>query len=90
MLYMVIERFKQPGGAAIYQRFRERGRMMPEGLKYLASWTDVDFTRCYQLMECDRPELFDAWTAAWRDLVDFEIVSVRPSEEAAAMIAPKQ
>jgi len=88
MLYMVIERFRDPGGIAIYRRFRDRGRMLPAGLTYVDSWVDVDFTRCYQLMECDDAGYFDAWTAEWQDLIEFEIVPVRASAEAARWIAP--
>jgi hypothetical protein len=40
MLYMVVEHFKDV--PAIYQRLREKGRMMPEGLEYVSSWIDVD------------------------------------------------
>lgn len=85
MLFMVIERLGgREGAAAVYRRFRERGRMTPEGLKYVASWVEPDYGRCFQLMECDDPALLDQWTARWRDLVEFEIVPVVTSEEAAA------
>ena len=76
MLFMVIERFRDGDAAAVYRRYRERGRMMPEGLKYLDSWVEPDFGRCFQLMECDDPQLFPLWTERWRDLVEFEIVPV--------------
>ena len=89
MLFMVIERFKSGGAAEVYRRFRERGRMMPDGLKYVESWTDVSFERCFQLMECDDPRLFEQWTARWQDLVEFEIIPVLRSAEAAEAIAPK-
>ncbi len=88
MLYMVIERFKEPGGVAVYRRARDRGRMIPDGLRYVDSWVDRTFTVCYQLMECGDVSLFDAWTTHWQDLVEFEIIPVRPSKEAAAAIAP--
>ena len=88
MHYMVIERFKEPGGVAVYRRARERGRMTPDGLRYVDSWVDLDFTVCYQLMECDDVRLFDVWTARWRDLVEFEIIPVRASRDAAGVIAP--
>ncbi len=83
MLYMVIERFKEGAAPAIYQRFREKGRMMPPGLEYVSSWIDLDFTVCYQLMRTEDRLLFDQWTAAWSDLMEFQIVSVRTSAEAA-------
>ena len=89
MLYMVIERFKEPGGIAVYRRARDRGRMLPAGLRYVQSWVDVDFTQCYQLMECDDAPLFEEWTAHWQDLVEFEIIPVRTSQEAADAIAER-
>jgi uncharacterized protein DUF3303 len=87
MLYMVIERFKNRDAAAIYKRFRDRGRMAPEGLKYIDSWVETNFDRCFQLMECDDERLFDEWIANWKDIVDFEIVEVRTSKEASALMA---
>lgn len=84
MLFMVIESFKNHDAASVYSRFREQGRMMPEGLKYIESWTAANFDRCFQLMECDDQNLFQQWTAHWEDLVDFEIVAVVTSKEAAA------
>lgn len=89
MLFMVIERFKNHDAAPVYRRFREQGRMMPEGLQYVESWTEDDFGRCFQLMKCDDPRLFEQWVSRWEDLVDFEIVPVVTSEEAAAAIEPR-
>lgn len=86
MLYMVIEKFKPDAAAAIYQRARERGRMLPAGLEYVASWVDLEYTTCFQLMRTDDASLFAEWTRAWEDLVEFEIVEVRDSAEAAAII----
>ncbi len=88
MLYMVIERFRGGDAAPVYRRFRERGRMLPEGLTYVESWTEVASGRCFQLMECDDPRLLDEWTALWEDLVEFEIAPVVTSREAAARFAP--
>ena len=84
MLYMVIERFRNEAAAAVYRRFREKGRMLPDGLKYVDSWVDMNHHRCFQLMECDDVRLFRQWVAHWDDLVDFEIVAVHSSKEAAA------
>lgn len=81
---MVIEHFKNRDAAAVYRRFRERGRMAPDGLKYVDSWVEPNFDRCFQLMECDDPRLFEQWVAQWSDLVDFEIVEVITSKEAMA------
>jgi hypothetical protein len=71
---MVIERFRNKDAAAVYRRFREKGRMLPDGLTYVDSWVTADFDRCFQLMECDDMRLFQQWIANWIDLADFEIV----------------
>jgi len=89
MLYMVIESFKNRDAAPVYRRFRDQGRLAPEGLTYVSSWVTSDMTRCYQLMECEDPRLLQQWTGQWRDLVDFEIAPVVTSGEAAARIAPR-
>ncbi|MDH4248993.1 MAG: DUF3303 domain-containing protein [Deltaproteobacteria bacterium] len=82
MLYMVIEKFKDGNVRQIYQRFNERGRMAPEGLKYIDSWVDAEVTRCFQLMECEDSGLLEKWIDNWNDLVDFEIIQVMSSEQA--------
>jgi len=87
MLFMVIERFKNRDAVPVYRRYREAGRMMPDGLRYIDSWVEHDLGRCFQLMECDDPQLLEQWTKHWQDLVDFEIVSVVSSKEAAEAIA---
>lgn len=89
MLYMVIERFKNRDAAPVYRRFREKGRMTPQGLVYLESWVDTNFERCFQLMECEEPQFLEEWAAHWADLVEFEFVPVRRSAEAAQILAPK-
>ena len=86
MLYMVIEHFKKAAVPEIYRRFRERGRMMPDGLRYVSSWIDTDLKACYQLMETDDASLFPRWTENWDDLMDFKIIPVRTSAETAAMV----
>ena len=87
MLFMVIERFKGRDPVPIYQRFREAGRSMPDGLRYIDSWIEVNFDRCFQLMECDDARLLEQWADRWRDLVDFEFVPVCRSKEAAELIS---
>ena len=89
MLYMVIERFRGGDPVPVYRRFRDHGRLAPEGLRYVASWVTDDLRRCYQVMECDDPALLDRWMTAWRDLVDFEVLPVVTSAEAAATVAPR-
>ena len=89
MLYMVIEHFKPGQAPEVYRRFRDRGRMAPDGLRYVESWVDLEFRRCFQVMETDDEKLLSAWTSKWSDLIDFEIVPIRTSAEAAAAIASK-
>jgi len=89
MLFMVIERYRPGRAPEIYRRFRDRGRMAPAGLRYVASWVDLNYERCFQVMQTDDEALFRQWTANWDDLVDFEIVPVRSSAEAAAAIVPE-
>jgi hypothetical protein len=79
---MVIETFTQ-GARPVYERARDRGRMLPEGLRYVDSWVETGLARCFQLMETDDPSLFARWTSQWDDLGEFEIVPVLASAEAA-------
>jgi hypothetical protein len=79
MLFMVIERFMDRDPSPIYARLEEQGRALPEGLRYVDSWVEANFDRCFQLMECDDAVLLQRWVLQWRDLVDFEIVAVSPS-----------
>jgi hypothetical protein len=83
MRYMIVETFTH-GPAPVYARVRDRGRLAPEGLVYDGSVVAEDGTRCWQLMTCDDPALLEAWMAAWRDLVHFEVVPVVASADAAA------
>lgn len=88
-LYMVIEHFKGGDAAPVYLRFRDRGRLAPEGLSYVSSWVDAKLERCYQLMETEDPKLLDQWIGNWSDIVDFEVHPVISSTEAAERIAPR-
>jgi hypothetical protein len=89
MLFMVIERFRDGDAAPVYRRYHERGRMTPEGLRYVDSWVERDFGRCFQLMECDDPRLLQEWIARWEELVEFEVFTVVTSKEAAEAISPR-
>lgn len=89
MLYMVIERFKTPGALEVYRRARDQGRLMPDGLEYVSSWVDLEFTACFQLMKTENEALFETWVSRWQDLVDFEIIPVQTSAEAMHLIAPR-
>src|SRR5260370_39607509 len=86
MLYMVIERFKNRDAKAVYRRFREKGRMAPDGLSYVDSWVETNFDRCFQLMECGDPRLLEQWADHWRGLVGVEFFSVRPLKKTAGLI----
>ena len=86
MQYMVIETFRNGDPAPVYRRFRERGRLTPAGLEYVTSWVTTDLQRCYQVMETDDPKLLDEWMGRWADLVDFDVVPVVTSAEAAARV----
>ena len=86
MLFMVIERFKDRDPIPVYKRVRDQGRMMPDGLKYVGSWIEANFDRCFQLMECDDPRLLQEWLLSWGDLVQCEIVPVVPSDQTRELI----
>lgn len=87
--YMVVEHFKGGDAVPVYRRFRERGRLAPEGLSYVSSWVDTKLERCFQLMETDDRALLDRWLARWSDLVEFEVYPVITSAEAVERIAPQ-
>lgn len=87
-LYMVIEHFKHGDAAPVYRRFRECGRLAPEGLTYVSSWVNDEMTVCFQVMETADRGLMDEWMANWSDLVDFEVHPVVTSREAAERIGP--
>lgn len=89
MLYMIIETFRNGDAVPVYRRFREQGRLMPEGLRYVGSWLTTDLTRCFQVMECDSDELLEQWMARWRDLGDFEVIPVLTSAQALEAISPR-
>jgi hypothetical protein len=87
-LYMVVEHFKNNDAVPVYRRFRDRGRMAPEGLVYVSSWVDHKLGCCYQVMETHDRALLDEWMANWSDLIDFEVHSVVTSKEAVEKVAP--
>ena len=89
MLFMVIERFKDNDMVPVYRRLREKGRMIPEGLKYVDSWVEPNFSRCFQLMQCDDLRLLQQWLLQWRGSgTSFEIVPVLTSAETREVVAP--
>jgi hypothetical protein len=88
MLLMVVERFKGRDPAPVYARLREQGRSLPDGLRYVGSWVELNFDRCFQLMECADAQLLQRWVLHWRDLVEFEIVPVNSSEAVRELFPP--
>jgi Protein of unknown function (DUF3303) len=89
MLFMIIEHFKGGDPIPVYRRFRDRGRMAPEDVRYVNSWVTSDLTTCYQVMESPDRARLDEWLERWRDLVDFDVVPVITSPEAQAIVAPR-
>lgn len=87
MLYMIVEKFKNGDPLPIYRRFRDHGRLAPEGVHYVGSWVDETLERCFQLMETDQRALLDEWMTHWRDVTDFEVYPVITSAEAAARVS---
>ena len=57
--YMVIENFLGGVQDKVYERFAEKGRMLPAGLFFIESWLAKDGTCCYQVMETGDAGLFD-------------------------------
>ena len=88
-LYMVVENFRNGDALPVYRRFRDHGRLAPEGLSYISSWVTESLDRCYQVMETENRALLDQWIANWNGVVDFEVHPVIVSKEAAEKIAPR-
>lgn len=83
---MIIEHFRNGDPVPVYRRFRERGRLAPEGLQYVESWVTEDLAHCYQLMECEDRALLDEWMAQWADLTEFEVLPVITSAQASSRV----
>ena len=86
-LYMIVEHFRNGDAVSVYRRFKERGRLAPNGLTYISSWVTENLTTCYQLMETSDRALLDDWMRNWNDLVEFEVHPVITSQEAAQRAA---
>jgi hypothetical protein len=85
-LYMVLEHFRNSDAAPVYRRFRERGRMAPDGLNYISSWVTEDMSTCFQVMEAADRVLLEEWMSHWSDLVDFEVHPIITSQQAAEKV----
>ena len=89
MLFMVVEHFKNNDALPVYRRFRDRGRLAPEGVQYISSWVDDKLERCFQIMEASERDLLERWIQNWSDIVDFEVFPVLSSKDAAEKVAPR-
>ncbi|HTG16605.1 MAG TPA: DUF3303 family protein [Blastocatellia bacterium] len=83
---MIVENFKNRDPVPVYRRFRDHGRLAPEGLVYISSWVDEKLERCFQLMEATERDLLEEWMTNWSDLVDFEVFPVISSADAAQRV----
>jgi uncharacterized protein DUF3303 len=90
VVFMVIEDFRNADPAPVHERFVERGRMLPEGVTYHASWIDPARARCYQVMEAENADALAPWIAAWDDIVSFDVVPVLTSADYWASTADSQ
>jgi hypothetical protein len=82
MLYMISEKFYPDKAKAVYKRFEEKGRLMPEGLNYINSWIDENLTTCFQVMETNDEQKIHEWISHWNDLASFEVIPVLTSIQA--------
>ena len=89
MLYMVVEHFRDGDPLPVYRRFRDRGRLAPDGLQYVSSWVDEKLATCFQLMETDDRDVLDQWMANWNDIVEFDVYAVMSSKDAAERVASR-
>ena len=87
MLFMVIESFRGQDAKSVYRRFRDKGRLMPDGIGFVGSWVTADLSRCFQIMECDDITLLQRWAAEWSDLVQFEILPIVSGKDTASALA---
>lgn len=83
----MIEHFV--GGARpIYERFERDGRLMPDGLEFVASWVTADLQRCFEVIECDDVTRLQAWVANQENLAEFEIVPVVVGSQVGDAVRP--
>jgi hypothetical protein len=87
MLYMIIEHFRNDDPLPVYRRFRDRGRLAPDGLQYVSSWVDDKLARCFQIMETADRALLDRWIENWTDIVEFDVFPIMTSKEAAEKVS---
>lgn len=89
MLFMIVETFKDNDMLPIYQQLWAGGRKLPDGLRYIDSWVEPNFARCFQLMETDDLRNLQQWVLSWRGSGgSFEIVPVVSSADTQEVVAP--
>jgi hypothetical protein len=88
MLFMVVEKFRGQDGKAVYRKLRDKGRALPEGLTFVASYVTADLGRCFQLMETDDVTTFQRWIADWSEVAEFEVVPVVEGKAAREALEP--
>ncbi len=89
MLFMVIETLRNQDAKAVYRRFRDRGRLMPEGMRFVDSWTAADLSRVFLLAEAAEVAPLQQWIAEWSHLIRFEVIPVIAGKETAAALAAR-
>ena len=89
MQFLNVERLRGGDPVPGYRRFRDRGRLALDGVRYLSSWVTTDLSTCYQVMDCDDSTRLEQGMANWTDLVEFQVIPVVTSAEAAAAVAPR-
>ena len=82
-LILVIEHWRPGTAAAIYKRFRETGRGLPDTVTVHGSWVDSSLSTCWQIMDAPSSEEMEVWTTHWSDLMEIEVVPVITGAEAA-------
>jgi hypothetical protein len=88
VLFMIVERFKDADPLPIYRHLRDQGRGLPDGLRYVDSWVEPSFGRCFQVMETDDASLLQQWVLHWDGLAEFEIIPVVTSADTRAVVEP--
>ena len=87
MQFMVIETYRNQDAKTIYGRFRDKGRMLPEGLTFVGQLGDRRPRPSFVVVECDKVATLQRWVVEWSDLAEFEIVPVVAGSETAAALA---
>ncbi|WP_372660647.1 DUF3303 domain-containing protein [Hydrogenophaga sp.] len=89
MLFMVIEHFKDNDMLPVYRQLRSGSRKLPAGLKYIDSWVEPNFSRCFQLMDCDDLRVLQQWVLEWQGCgMTAELVPVVGSQDTQSVVAP--